>query len=608
MLEAISAAHARGIRVHAWLDVNLASGVSEFPASRDHVIYQHPEWLMVPRELAADLVAVDVRSPEYLGRLARWTRANAQRLEGLYISPLHGGVHVQLAATIKDVVTRYPVDGVHLDHVRFPGADFDYSRAAMSAFRAEVRARLTAAERARIDAVAVSNPFAYAEELGDEWRLFRQTQVTALVTRLRSTAKAVRPDVVVSATVVPESGGRRARRVPGLAHVGRQRVHRRALPDVGQRTATDLCDTHRRRSRAGRIQAGVDPQLRFAGARDLLQLAIARHAFPAAAVEVGDTTAPLWQEAFGRLTFSADAPPTSDNTIFDLASLTKVLSTTPLVMQQVERGALALDDPVARHLDTWRGDDRSAVTVRDLLTHASGLPAWLPFFREHRGREAFERAIAATPLEYPRRSQSIYSDLGFMLLGFMLERDLPLAARFATLFAQMGIVQEVQFNPPALWRGRTAPTELDAWRGRLLVGEVHDENAHALGGVAGHAGLFGTAAAVGDYARHLLQILDGRTGAFRRETLATFITRDPGVPGSSRALGWDTMLPTSSCGTRMSPRAFGHTGFTGTSLWIDPDRGVYVVFLTNRVHPTRDNDAIKQVRPALHDAVMVALD
>ena len=346
----------------------------------------------------------------------------------------------------------------------------------------------------------------------------------------------------------------------------------------------------------------------FGSARRVLQDAIASRAFPAAVVEVGDTTTPLWREAFGRLTFDADAPSTADDTIFDLASLTKVLSTTPLVMQQVERGSMALDDPVARYLDTWRGDDRVAVTVRDLLTHASGLPAWLPFFREHRGREAFERAIAATALEYPPRSQSVYSDLGFMLLGFMLEGELPLAERFAAMFAQMGIVQEVQFNPPALWHRRTAPTELDAWRGRLLVGDVHDENAYAIGGAAGHAGLFGTAAAVGDYARHLLQILDGRTGAFRRETLETFVARESRVPGSSRALGWDTMLPTSSCGTKMSPRAFGHTGFTGTSLWIDPDRGVYVLLLTNRVHPTRDNDAIKQVRPALHDAVVAALD
>ena len=158
------------------------------------------------------------------------------------------------------------------------------------------------------------------------------------------------------------------------------------------------------------------------------------------------------------------------------------------------------------------------------------------------------------------------------------------------------------------WRRETAPTERDAWRGRLLLGEVHDENAWALGGAAGHAGLFGTAAAVGACARHVLQVLSGRTGAFARGTLETFIARREEVPGSSRALGWDTMLPTSSCGTRMSPRAFGHTGFTGTSLWIDPDRAVYVALLTNRVHPTRANDAIRSVRPAVHDAIVEALD
>jgi CubicO group peptidase (beta-lactamase class C family) len=342
----------------------------------------------------------------------------------------------------------------------------------------------------------------------------------------------------------------------------------------------------------------------FAGARDVLQTAISAKAFPAAVVEVGDSTAPLWRDAFGRLTYDPNSPATTNDTIFDLASLTKVLSTTPLVMQQVERGAMGLDDPVAQHLDTWRGADRAGVTLRDLLTHSSGLPAWVPFFRELRGRHAFEQAIAGTPLEYEPRSQSIYSDLGFMLLGFILDDGVPLVSRFQAMLSQMGIVQEVQFTPPELWRGRTAPTEHDPWRGRLLVGEVHDENAYALGGVAGHAGLFGTSAAVGDYARHLLQIIDGRTGAFSRDTLMTFITRETRIPRSSRALGWDTMLPTSSCGTCMSSRAFGHTGFTGTSLWIDPDRAVYVVLLTNRVHPTRENDAMKQLRPALHDAVM----
>jgi uncharacterized lipoprotein YddW (UPF0748 family) len=204
LAETVAAAHDRGIRVHAWFDVNLAASATEFPASRDHAIYQHPEWLMVPRELAAGLAAMDVRNPEYLGRLARWARANPRRLEGFYISPLHAGAQVEIAAALKDLVTRYPFDGVHLDHVRFPGRDFDYSRSAMEAFRTEMRVRLSAAERARLDSAQAIDPFAYAEELAEEWRLFRQTQVTALVTRLRSTAKAVRPGIVVSAAVIPD--------------------------------------------------------------------------------------------------------------------------------------------------------------------------------------------------------------------------------------------------------------------------------------------------------------------------------------------------------------------------------------------------------------------
>jgi CubicO group peptidase (beta-lactamase class C family) len=169
---------------------------------------------------------------------------------------------------------------------------------------------------------------------------------------------------------------------------------------------------------------------------------------------------------------------------------------------------------------------------------------------------------------------------------------------------QMGGIQDLQFHPPDIWKKRTAPTQQNAWRNRLLVAEVDDDNTWALGGAAGQAGLFGTAAAVGECARHLLQVLEGRTGAFRRQTLQTFIARRQDVPGS-RALGWDTMLPTSSCGTRMSAAAFGHTGFTGTSLWIDPEPGVYVVFLTNRVHPVPgDAQVMREVRRALHDAVM----
>ena len=343
-------------------------------------------------------------------------------------------------------------------------------------------------------------------------------------------------------------------------------------------------------------------------AGEVLKRAVAARAFPAAVADVGTATQPLWREAFGRLTFSGDAPAATLETIFDLASLTKVLSTTALVMRHVERGPIALDDAIGRYLPSWAGRDRESVTVRDLLAHCSGLPAHRHFYSQFHGRQAFERAIVETPLEYEPRSKSVYSDLGFMLLGFLLEEFAPLPAQFDALRMQMGGIQDLQFHPPETWKKRTAPTRENAVRGRLLVGEVDDDNTWALGGSAGQAGLFGTAGAVGECARHLLQVLDGRIGAFRQETLEEFIRRRADVPGSSRALGWDTMLPTSSCGSRMSPRAFGHTGFTGTSLWIDPDRGVYAVLLTNRVHPTPANEAIREVRRAFHDAVIEGLD
>jgi CubicO group peptidase (beta-lactamase class C family) len=346
----------------------------------------------------------------------------------------------------------------------------------------------------------------------------------------------------------------------------------------------------------------------FASAEDLLAGGVRDHAFPAASIEVGQADGVVWRKALGALTYDADAQPAQESTIFDLASLTKVLATTTLTMNALELERLDLDEPISRRLNDWRGADRESVTVRDLLAHCSGLTAYLPFFRDYRGRVEFERAISELPLEYAPRTQSIYSDLGFMLLGFILE-DIarkPLAEQFEKVAACVG-PEPLAFRPPSSWRPRTAPTETDPWRGRLLVGEVQDENAWALGGAAGHAGLFGTAAAVGSFARLVLASLRHDTALGRRDTWQLFTRRRDGVPGSSRALGWDTMLPTSSCGTMLSPSAIGHTGFTGTSLWIDPDRDLYMVLLTNRVHPTRDNDKLKVLRPQIHDAVVRAL-
>jgi CubicO group peptidase (beta-lactamase class C family) len=386
---------------------------------------------------------------------------------------------------------------------------------------------------------------------------------------------------------------------------------------------------------------------RFARAAAILEDAVAARAFPAAVAEVGRHDGALWSSAFGRLTYDPEAEETTPDTVFDLASLTKVIATTTLAMRAVDAGSLTLDDRVGDWLGDWHGADREHVTIRDLLAHSSGLTAYLPFFRDYTGRRDFEPAICTMPLEYPPRSQSIYSDLGFILLGFILEDarrkmgtlnfsekgdtetdreglsvstfpeklSVPvfrrwnpataLGAQFRRLAAYV-TPEPLTFNPPRDWRPHTAPTEVDAWRGRLLVGEVHDENAWALGGAAGHAGVFGTAAGAGAFARAMLLTIGGRDLLAASSTARAFIRR-AGVPGSSRALGWDTMVPTSSCGTRMSATAIGHTGFTGTSLWIDWERDLYVVLLTNRVHPTRENDAIRAVRPAFHDAVLESL-
>jgi CubicO group peptidase (beta-lactamase class C family) len=345
---------------------------------------------------------------------------------------------------------------------------------------------------------------------------------------------------------------------------------------------------------------------RFASVRTALQEAVGAKATPAVVLETGDETAAAWRQACGRLTYDDDAPAVTAETIFDLASLTKVIATATLVMHAVEERRLDLDERVATWIPDWRGADREGVTIRDLLEHCSGLTAYLPLFRDCSDRTEFRRAIATLPLEYPPRTQSLYSDLGFILLGFILEEagGTPLPTQFKTVARLVG-GEPLAFTPPRDWRARMAPTEVDTWRGRLLVGEVHDENAWALGGTAGHSGLFGTTAAVGTFARLVLQTLRRDSSLARRDTLRAFVQRSA-VPGSSRALAWDTMRTTSSCGHLMSTRAVGHTGFTGTSVWIDPDRGIYVVLLSNRVHPSRTNEQFRSVRPLVHDEVMRA--
>ena len=205
MAETLTQAHAAGLRVHAWIDVVLAAPSDGLPRARDHVIYQHPEWLMVPRAIAAELLAIDSRSPDYLGRLSRWTRTNASRIDGLYVSPLQPDAVAYVADAVTDLVRRYAFDGVYLDHVQYPGDDFDYSRRSVRAFRDDMRSQLLPAERQRVDAIEAIDPFAYPNEFPDQWRLFRQSQLTALVARLRSVVTAARPSALVSAAVTSDA-------------------------------------------------------------------------------------------------------------------------------------------------------------------------------------------------------------------------------------------------------------------------------------------------------------------------------------------------------------------------------------------------------------------
>jgi hypothetical protein len=198
----IREARERGIRVHASIQVMKAANADELPSSRDHVIYRNPQWLMVPRDLGIEMLSLDPRSPDYIGRLARWTRTHTDRADGLYLSALQPGVADYIVTAVKALLTRYPVDGVHLEGLRFPGPDFDYSQRSQDAFRQDQRRSLDTAARARLDGIEAIDPFGYAEELPDEWRRFRTTRLTALVTQIRSAVRSVRPDAVVSASVL----------------------------------------------------------------------------------------------------------------------------------------------------------------------------------------------------------------------------------------------------------------------------------------------------------------------------------------------------------------------------------------------------------------------
>jgi len=342
-------------------------------------------------------------------------------------------------------------------------------------------------------------------------------------------------------------------------------------------------------------------------------------AFPGGVVAVGYRDSLVLLAAVGHYA-AGDRRPVTAETIYDLASLTKVIALTTECILLVDQGKIDLDAPVQHYLPEFRGPMKDQVTIRHLLTHSAGLAADLPLWDSTRTRAAALAMVDTSPLLSPPGTRFVYSDLSAIVLMQVVERitGRPFDQLLADdVFTPIDMTA-TRFVPPQTWRDHIAPTEVDTFfRHRLLIGEVHDESAARLSGVSGNAGLFSNAPDLARFAAWLLAARAGRPtpghglGANppRPDSalVRRFTTRQNIPPGSSRALGWDTPSELSSAGTKMGPNAFGHTGFTGTSIWFDPDRGVFIILLTNRVNPTRANTKILQVRRRVADLVNDAL-
>ncbi|MGH9528633.1 MAG: serine hydrolase domain-containing protein [Terriglobales bacterium] len=341
---------------------------------------------------------------------------------------------------------------------------------------------------------------------------------------------------------------------------------------------------------------------------EILRNAIAKHAFPSAAVAVVFQGKLVALKAFGRFTYESGSPEVTIAAPFDLASVTKVVATATMAMILYERGLLDLEAPVAAIVPEFGGSDsrRKHVTVHMLLAHSSGLPAYEKLYQRASSRDELLSAAFSTKLTADPGTRAEYSDVGFIILGALLERIADESLdRFCQreIFGALGMADSM-FNPPVALRGSIPPTVKDCiLRHRVIQGEVQDENASMLCGVAGHAGVFSSAVDVAMFAT----VLSSGGCLVRPETLEIFTRRETSPPGTSRGLGWDTPSYPSQAGKYFSLRSYGHLGYTGTSLWVDPDRQLSIVLLTNRTWPDCSNQAIKTIRPAFHDAVVESL-
>ncbi len=376
----------------------------------------------------------------------------------------------------------------------------------------------------------------------------------------------------------------------------------------------------------GPTNAGMAADL---GARldSIVAVGIAQGAAPGVALAVGRWGKIVHLRGYGRIDAAPGAAPVTDSTLFDMASLTKVVATTTAAMILEDEGKLNLDASIRSYLPELDAPGKATITMRMMLTHTGGFEAFAPLWRDTKGRTAFVRQINARPLAYAPGDSTVYSDWDFVLSGLAIERitGMPLDQFLSRRMWQPLGMRDTGYNPllsgampadsactagfraghPML--SRIAMTETDTVYRRIRVhGIVHDENACALGGVAGHAGLFSSARDLAAFAQMLLN--GGEYGGARQiqpTTVARWTARQS--RRSSRGIGWDTPSPRSSAGRYFSPRSFGHTGFTGTSIWVDPERGLYVVVLTNRVNPTRANMRHEALRRDVADAVQAAV-
>lgn len=371
----------------------------------------------------------------------------------------------------------------------------------------------------------------------------------------------------------------------------------------------------------------------FARVEQEIEAAVQRGVFPGAVLLVRDGERMFYLRAFGQRQNEPTPAPMEEDTIFDLSSLTKALATTTAVMLLVRDGKVRLEDRVTRFLHNFGVHGKTHVTLRHLLAHSSGLAATRPYYKEilqmeRRGekinflgsgaaKEYVYQQISRERPEAPPGVRAVYSDLGFILLGALVELTSattldrfchtrifrPLGLR-ATSFIDLAMVRSRRIVPST---EMIAPTERCPWRQHVLCGEVQDDNAYAMGGVAGHAGLFASARDVDTLLCHLRACWNGQDGFVPPAIVREFWTRD-GTPGSTWTLGWDTPSPTgSAAGRRFSATTVGHLGFTGTSVWVDLERDRHVLLLSNRVHPSRDNNLIREFRPVIHDLINEAL-